>query len=168
MIANILSWYLCVFCILMYPIFLIADRYKLNRGVDNIGPSLRRYFDRSMGFFLLAWGMHYFPFFTMGRQLFLHHYLPAYIFSVIFSILFMDSFGCRLHTVNLADNIPLTQLGRGQTRIGYYLLMMPLLIGFIWNFWYFSPLCYGTGFDSIESVNNRKWFGSWDIMFATK
>ena len=35
----------------------------------------------STGFFFLAWMAHYIPFFIMGRQLFLHHYLPAHLAS---------------------------------------------------------------------------------------
>jgi dolichyl-phosphate-mannose-protein mannosyltransferase len=35
----------------------------------------------STGFFFLAWALHYFPFYLMGRQLFLHHYLPAHLAS---------------------------------------------------------------------------------------
>ena len=35
----------------------------------------------STGFFFLAWATHYFPFFVMGRRLFLHHYIPAHLAS---------------------------------------------------------------------------------------
>src|SRR5271155_1464914 len=37
----------------------------------------------STGFFFLAWALHYFPFYLMGRQLFLHHYLPAHLASAL-------------------------------------------------------------------------------------
>jgi len=37
----------------------------------------------STGFFFLAWALHYFPFYLMGRQLFLHHYLPAHLASCL-------------------------------------------------------------------------------------
>src|SRR5204862_3181398 len=37
----------------------------------------------STGFFFLAWALHYFPFYIMGRQLFLHHYLPAHLASCL-------------------------------------------------------------------------------------
>jgi dolichyl-phosphate-mannose-protein mannosyltransferase len=38
---------------------------------------------RSGGFFIIAWANHYFPFFLMSRQTFLHHYLPAHLFSAL-------------------------------------------------------------------------------------
>jgi dolichyl-phosphate-mannose-protein mannosyltransferase len=37
----------------------------------------------SAGFFLLVWFVHYFPFFLMNRQLFLHHYLPSHLASAL-------------------------------------------------------------------------------------
>ena len=30
---------------------------------------------------MMAWAYHYFPFFLMSRQLFIHHYLPAHLAS---------------------------------------------------------------------------------------
>jgi dolichyl-phosphate-mannose-protein mannosyltransferase len=37
----------------------------------------------STGFFFLCWAAHYLPFYLMGRQLFLHHYLPAHLASCL-------------------------------------------------------------------------------------
>ena len=37
----------------------------------------------STGFFLLVWAVHYFPFYLMGRQLFLHHYLASHLASAL-------------------------------------------------------------------------------------
>ena len=37
----------------------------------------------STGFFFLCWAAHYLPFYLMGRQLFLHHYLPAHLASAL-------------------------------------------------------------------------------------
>ena len=38
---------------------------------------------RNTGFFLGAWAFHYFPFYLMSRQRFLHHYLPAHLASAL-------------------------------------------------------------------------------------
>lgn len=42
----------------------------------------------------MAWCFHYFPFFLMGRQLFLHHYLPALYFAILLLCVTFD-LGCR-------------------------------------------------------------------------
>lgn len=50
---------------------------------------LREYYELSGGFFFMGWCYHYLPFFLMGRQLFLHHYLPALYFAILlFSVTF--------------------------------------------------------------------------------
>ena len=37
---------------------------------------------------LLAWALHYLPFFAMGRVLYFHHYLPAFVCSaMLFGVL---------------------------------------------------------------------------------
>jgi dolichyl-phosphate-mannose-protein mannosyltransferase len=42
-----------------------------------------RHYDFAIGAAVVGWFLHYFPFFLMKRQLFLHHYLPALYFSII-------------------------------------------------------------------------------------
>jgi dolichyl-phosphate-mannose-protein mannosyltransferase len=43
----------------------------------------RRRLYNSTGFFFICWAAHYLPFYLMGRQLFLHHYLPAHLASTL-------------------------------------------------------------------------------------
>ena len=38
---------------------------------------------RNTGFFVGTWAFHYFPFYLMSRQRFLHHYLPAHLASAL-------------------------------------------------------------------------------------
>jgi len=38
-----------------------------------------------MGWLGLAWLLHYLPFWPMTRVLYPHHYLPAYVFSCMFT-----------------------------------------------------------------------------------
>ena len=47
------------------------------------GPGARRRLYNSTGFLFLCWAAHYFPFWLMGRQRFLHHYLPAHLASTM-------------------------------------------------------------------------------------
>lgn len=42
----------------------------------------------------MAWFYHYIPFFLMGRQLFLHHYLPALYFAILLLCVTFD-LACR-------------------------------------------------------------------------
>ena len=47
------------------------------------GPGIRNRIYRNTGFFIGAWAFHYFPFYLMARQRFLHHYLPAHLASAL-------------------------------------------------------------------------------------
>jgi dolichyl-phosphate-mannose-protein mannosyltransferase len=55
---------------------------------------LREYYELSGGFFFVAWAFHYFPFYLMDRQLFLHHYLPALYFAILLLSVTFD-LACR-------------------------------------------------------------------------
>ena len=47
------------------------------------GPGARARLYNSTGFLFLCWAAHYFPFWLMGRQRFLHHYLPSHLASTL-------------------------------------------------------------------------------------
>lgn len=46
----------------------------------HVSLSLHPRFDMAGLALWVGWFLHYFPFFLMNRQLFMHHYLPAAIF----------------------------------------------------------------------------------------
>ena len=58
----------------------------------------------STGFFFLCWAAHYLPFYLMGRQLFLHHYLPAHLASALVTGALLE-FIFNLDPGNLEDNV---------------------------------------------------------------
>ncbi|OZJ06225.1 hypothetical protein BZG36_00764 [Bifiguratus adelaidae] len=71
--------------IVIFSYFLIQAFLTLRqqRGyTDNFG-ALKTYYTNSAGFFITAWALHYFPFFLMSRQLFLHHYMPGLYFAIL-------------------------------------------------------------------------------------
>ena len=98
----------------------------------------------NVGLFLLGWATHYFPFFLMNRQLFLHHYFPALYFAILFA-----ASGFDLVTSALRPKIRLQ-------------IAAVLIIIAIWNFIYLSPLAYGTPWTQ-EKCKNAQWFKSWDF-----
>jgi dolichyl-phosphate-mannose-protein mannosyltransferase len=61
----------------------------VNGGIDLLDIFSWHGKDHHHSFFTLRL-MHWVPFFLMGRMLFLHHYMPAFIFSVCLTITLFD------------------------------------------------------------------------------
>ncbi|KAK0551716.1 Dolichyl-phosphate-mannose--protein mannosyltransferase 4 [Tilletia horrida] len=83
MVGNLVSWWIGVLSVSIYTGIMLADLVARRRGNEPIEEPIRRRMLNTAGFFVMAWVMHYAPFFLMSRQLFIHHYLPAHVCSII-------------------------------------------------------------------------------------
>ena len=92
----------------------------------------------------MGWGLHYFPFFLMSRQLFLHHYLPALYFAILLLCAVFDFLTSTLRP-------------RWRLQIAAVLAILA-----IWNFSIFSPLAYGNPWTK-EQCHNAQWLRTWDF-----
>lgn len=93
--------------------------------------------------YTLGWLIHYFPYFLMSRQLFLHHYLP----SLYFGILLIGQF---------------VEYQISKRKVLGYLTMTLITITSLYCFISFYPLIYGTPW-TIKDCNHAKWFSGWDF-----
>lgn len=160
------TWILSILGLTIYVMMWILDRFFLHRGYDDWGPNCRRWWDRSLGFLFIAWVLHYIPFFLMGRMLFLHHYLPAYIITVIMMATLFDYLGRQPLTPSMNKVLRMHEWHEGQGNIIFHSFCVILISVSIYFYVYFMPLTYGTGFDSLEMLRARKWFKSWDLQHA--
>ncbi|KAF9923312.1 hypothetical protein FBU30_006633 [Linnemannia zychae] len=94
LIGNWFTWYLSSFSVILYAALRILLIIRDKRGYRDNFRGLREYYELSGGFFFMAWCYHYLPFFLMGRQLFLHHYLPALYFAILLLCVTFD-LACR-------------------------------------------------------------------------
>ena len=92
----------------------------------------------------MGWALHFFPFFLMARQLFLHHYHPALWFAILS---FCGTFD--LVTSSLRPRIRLYTAG-------VFLFLA------IYTFLYFSPLSYGSPWTK-GKCEKAKWLKTWDF-----
>ena len=145
----------------------------------------------SIGYFFLAWAAHYFPFYLMGRQLFLHHYLPAHLASCLVTggltqFLFSRGFdgpvspgvvipGTRLGARSASSRKPPGSAGATSgpaveiqdhdqmvLRAVGAVIVLGLVGGFVW----FAPLTYGVPGCSVERLLKMKWLDTWDFHFT--
>ncbi|KAI8850085.1 glycosyltransferase family 39 protein [Chytridium lagenaria] len=175
LLGNPLVWWTSITGTLMYVAMWVLDRILLRRGIDDFGTSIRRWWDRSVGFLFITWLLHWLPFFLMGRMLFLHHYLPSFIFSTLVAtcvfefigrIVLEDPIAVAKGNVALAERIPFRAWMKRAVSFVYISFLLILLGAFGYSFYYFAPLTYGLGFDSVESIRERKWLSSWDLQHA--
>ncbi|KAJ3107977.1 hypothetical protein HDU97_002557 [Phlyctochytrium planicorne] len=143
LIGNPLVWWSATFSVFVYLVAFGVKMILEKRQMDLfISAYITRAFDSCFLLFS-GWFFHYFPFFLMARQLFLHHYFPALYFGIL---LIGGLF--ELATI------------RYETRSRWILVGLIVFLVF-WVYWDLSPLTYGT-----EMTRRRceriKWGKKWD------
>ena len=107
---------------------------------------------------LVGWGLHYLPFYIMGRVLYFHHYFPALMFSCMLSAVMLD-LTFKLVTISLLSEHNSILLRSFLTS------SIVALLGY--SFLRFMPLSYGMGeLKSNEPgslMHGLRWVDSWDI-----
>lgn len=95
----------------------------------------------------MAWALHYFPFYLMQRQLFLHHYLPALYFSILLFTVSFEALTSRLKPRSRA------------IAAGAILLLA------LWGFSKFSNFTYGRPLTK-ALCEKAKWRRHWDFSWC--
>ncbi|GAB5592199.1 hypothetical protein Unana1_07099 [Umbelopsis nana] len=106
-----------------------------------------RYFQDSIGFFVAGWAFHFLPFLLMGRQLFLHHYMPALYFGIL-------GFGA-VYDLLTRNFRPAKKL------LATTVVMAVILAVFV----VYAPITYGTSWSREECLHSKvmeKWDYSCD------
>ncbi|AMD21726.1 HFL130Wp [Eremothecium sinecaudum] len=96
--------------------------------------------------YLIGYVVHFLPSFLMSRQLFLHHYLPAYYFGIL-------ALG---HGLDVLTSYVL----RNKRNVAYGLLILYLTwTGYFYSS--YSPLSYGSKWTK-DLCSKSQWFADWD------
>lgn len=120
----------------------------------------------------------------MGRQRFLHHYLPAHLASTMVTGALVEFiFNLQpVHPRPTAEEAEADPSGKSkassrrrfihakermgrQSLVAGWIATLVILGVTIWGFCYFAPLTYGTPGLDVAGVNARKWLG-YDLHFA--
>ncbi|KAM0718739.1 hypothetical protein Q7P37_005810 [Cladosporium fusiforme] len=175
-LGNPIGWWIASSILAVFAGIILADQVSIRRGVDALDKRARSRLYNSTGFFFLTWAAHYVPFFIMGRQLFLHHYLPAHLASAlvagaliefIFNIEPSDAtFPKEGGKITKAPHSrPIRERIAGQSLLATWAASGVVIAALIWGFLYFAPLTYGTPGLSVPEVQSRKWL-NYDLHFA--
>lgn len=155
LLGNPAIWWPSTVAIAVYVTFKAVAVLRWQRGSNDYDNTVFKRFDYEIGMTVLGWAFHYFPFFLMARQLFLHHYLPALYFAIMALSQIYDYVVNRISAFGLKNH---PEIGRAG---------IALFLAFsITTFTLFAPLTYGNMWtqDKCKSV---KLFETWDFDCAT-
>jgi len=170
--GNPVGWWVCVMALSVFVGIIGADLMARRRNVKPIPEEIRNRLLNSTGFFVSAWAFHYFPFYLMNRQLFVHHYLPAHLASTLVA----GSVVNFVLTESIEYPISIARKGvthlrpRMYTDFGVKGLIATgiLLVVLVASFLFFTPLTYGTPGLTGDEVNRRRILSTWTLHFAAK
>lgn len=140
------------------------------------------YFAYAGGLCVLGWGLHYLPFFIMGRVTYLHHYFPALYYSILMVAFVLDHITDRLFTPSriptqdpgsvafggtaMDVNKPIPRMPtvkrheRPEIKAGIFIAGYVIVFAM---FWYFKDIALGMDYP-ISEMRDRKWFKSWNLV----
>lgn len=82
-LGNPIVWWSATACILGFIVHAAISVLRWQTGQEVVKSKAVFNYNYQMFSYFVGWAVHYFPFFIMGRQLFLHHYLPAQYFAIL-------------------------------------------------------------------------------------
>ncbi|KZF20515.1 glycosyltransferase family 39 protein [Xylona heveae TC161] len=150
LIGNPLIWWTSSAAIATYVLFKAFAVLRWQRGYKDYSISTFKRFDYEIGTTVLGWALHYFPFYLMQRQLFLHHYLPALYFAIIALCQIYDFITGRFQSFGLAQRPAFGQAGA--------IIFLALSIAV---FSLYAPLAYGNPWTQ-SACRKVKLFDTWD------
>ena len=151
LLGNPLIWWSSTIAIAIYVIFKGIAVLRWQRSCDDYDNVNFKRFDYEIGTTVLGWALHYFPFYLMARQLFLHHYLPALYFAIIVLCQIFDFAAFRFYVRSVTS----------QPTIGKAFFSVFLALSIV-TFVVYSPIAYGNPWTQ-DACNRVKLFSTWDF-----
>ncbi len=151
LIGNPVIWWSSTVAIGIYFLFKGFSILRWQRGYKDYESINFKRFDYEIGMSVLGWAFHYFPFYLMQRQLFLHHYFPALYFAIIALCQIYDFGTNRISALGLRER---PAIGRS----GIALFLAASIVAFT----LYAPLSYGNPWTQ-DACNKVKLFEAWDF-----
>ena len=151
LLGNPIVWWSSSAAIGLYVLFKVVAVLRWQRSCGDYQSNNFKRFDYEIGQTVLGWAFHYFPFFLMARQLFLHHYLPALYFAVLAFSQMYDFIFSRVRFLGLRDTPAI-----GNSIAAMFIVFAVLI------FTMFAPLTYGNPWTQ-DKCRSIKLFDTWDF-----
>ncbi|XP_032664728.1 protein O-mannosyltransferase 1 [Odontomachus brunneus] len=158
LLGNIAIWYSGTTSVIVYSALLIFYLMRRRRKCFDIAEEEWEKFVNNAYVLLAGYFLHFLPFLFVERTLFLHHYLPAFVFKVLLTAATID------HLSYLTGCVPGTH--RPWSVISYVLRCSTFawVLFVIYVFKKFVVLSYGTSVLSAKDVIKLRWKDTWDFI----
>ncbi|KAJ2714032.1 Protein O-mannosyltransferase 2 [Coemansia spiralis] len=151
LIGNPAVWWTSTLAVVLGMVQLLYYAVRRQRGLrDFARPQLLEGHLYVSWILLGGWGLHYLPFFLMGRVTYLHHYFPALYFAAMY-LAYSVEWNCQ------------RTVGTAGTRAALAVLGLAVIA----NFAYFAPFTFGFDYPAKE-LAGRQWLSTWNIFTAPK
>lgn len=146
LLGNFVSWYSGFLSVILSIIIIAKNAFMEKRGkISSRTPEDHR-FAYQNALFIIGFALNYLPFFGMGRSLYLHHYLPAAMLSMVTVGFFLDYL-----------------LKRAKTKVAIQFLCFILILFSVYIFAMLAPITFGIEI-SESALKARKLFKTWDFI----
>ena len=153
-----MTWYAGTLSVLLYGVLLCVYAIRQRRTHTDLPPYIsQKFYDAGCILYLGYW-LHFLPYFFMDRTLFLHHYLPAYIFKILLLAHVIDHI---YYVLCVRENI------KSFTHI--FILCITIWLAYvIITFNKFCALSYGNVDLTESDLLNLRWKDTWDFILHKK
>lgn len=151
-IGNVVGFWVQVGFLAVYVGFVLAELLTSRRNYHIISRKSKSRMYNTLGFLFVGWAAHYFPFFLMNRQKFLHHYLPAHLIAALFTGGFAE-FLCT----NRSEGLRRGLVPGGVDKARMFATTVAIVGSCIWFFWYMRAITYGNFLLPADEVKRRQW-----------
>jgi len=158
LMGNIVIWYTASLGVVVYVALLIFYLLRRQRQCFDIPEVEFKTFCRAGEILLSGYLLHYLPYFFYDRTLFVHHYLPAYIFKIMLTSFVMSHCFSQLRRL---------MGGRVFVYASAALLAVWCLAALV-VFNKFSVLSYAHLPLSADEVRSLRWKDTWDLIIHKK
>ncbi|XP_061707440.1 protein O-mannosyltransferase 1 [Cydia pomonella] len=158
LIGNLVTWYAGSLAVLVYVALLCGLALRGRRACADLPARAAERFAAAGHVLFLGYWLHYLPYFFVDRTLFLHHYLPAYMFKILLLAYVIEHVYYRL-------------MLRERTRplVNLFLVCVAVWLAYVViTFKKFSVLNYGNVDLTETELMNLRWKDTWDFILHKK
>ncbi|KAJ4259590.1 Dolichyl-phosphate-mannose--protein mannosyltransferase 1 [Fusarium torreyae] len=151
LLGNPIIWWSSSIAVAIWVVFKAIAVLRWQRSCNDYANTTFKRFDYEIGTSVLGWALHYFPFYLMKRQLFLHHYFPALYFAIIALCQLFDYATARVPGVGARETAVINRIAT----VSFLVLSAAV-------FTLYSPLAYGSPWTKAD-CKRVKLFNTWDF-----